>query len=948
MTEWAQFRIDASKHVARKSGQSSVAAAAYRAGEKLTDERTGEVHDFTKRYGVIHSELVMPESGGPDWSRQQLWNAAEAAEKRKDGRTARKVEMALPADMDDAKRLLVARSWARELADRYGVAVDFAIHRPDREGDQRNHHVHYMMTTRKIDRDGLGEKAHLELSNADQKKRGLSVGDDAIRELRQAMADRFNRECAAMGIALSVDPRSYAARGIDLEPTKHVGVHAVAMDRQGLQAERVAEHEQVRQANAQRIRESPEIVLERLGQQRGGFTATDMAKELNRYIDDAQEFQGLMARLQQSPEIVQVAPAQSGGDSAGREARYALHDKEQRAERAEQRARERAELRERWQAYREDFYSSRRRQRPAERLAEKARYRAVTETAHKARANVRTADLSSAERKARLSVIAAQAVQQREELRQQLAAQRPPAPRWQEWVRDRAEEGDAAAIRTVRGWAYNERRRANAMERAGKDAAGILQSPRPRMGTIEPMPPRKAVASAALDLAWTVDRRTGDVAYRLGEQQAFVDRGRMLTFDRDRFRQAGPAEMAAMEAGLKLAAQKFGPALDVQGTEAFRQLAVQVAVRQGMNIQFKDAGMQAQAEALRQQLAAEREQARARPEATPRPTAAPVRDPARPSGPERPARPPEAGELVTAYRKARDGDAAARRAAAEASPLLRRALVAEEGARNAALPPEQRRQVIETIRARAEADLDRLDRMPARELREEIDRLRPPAPREAARQDAGVIEAQAKHQAAQAAAEAAHRDRETADREAAAWRKEHPMQARMHDNGMRSAPYLAERERLAGELAQVRATREAQAAELAKQARATEDTATDRIREQQAPARAVVQELRDLAERREQQEAVRALAAQVASKDVDALRLMARARATGTAGWGDGGQQWKQLPADTRQKIEQLNALPEGSRAAVLADMERQRRERYEQNPAALPRERDQDHQHGR
>jgi hypothetical protein len=662
MSEWAQFRIDASKHIARKSGQSAVAAAAYRAGERLADERTGEVHDYTRRYGVAHAEMVMPETGGPAWTREQLWNAAEAAERRKDARTARKVEMALPEAMTDEQRLVLARAWAHEIANRYGVAVDFAIHRPDREGDQRNHHMHMLMTTRKVSREGLGEKAHLELSNADQKKRGLSVGDVAIRELRQTVADRFNRECVQMGVALSADPRSYADRGIDIEPTKHVGVHASAMARKGKQAERVTEHEAVRQANADRIRQRPEVALERLATQRGGFTPTDIAKELNRYIDDPQEFQNLLARVKASPEIVQVAEEQRGPDGrVQREARFATRDREQRAQRAEQRARDAAELRRRWEASREAFFAERRRAKPVEDADRKARYRAITETARNARAAARGAGLNAAELKARQSMIAFQAVQAREQLRAELAARRPKLPKWQDWVRDRAEEGDAAAIRKVRGWAYRDKRIARQMAKQEAEAArlGMVASPdRRRADPAAPGELRALPGNAAARMVGTVDRRTGDTTYQDSQRVAFVDRGRHHDH-------GDAVEADAIEVSLRLAAQKFGPKLDVQGTEEFRRTAVEVAVRRGMTIQFKDADMQRQADELRQQLAAERA-ARAKARGYTDWTATPAggREPARQGEQERPQLPPALARQLATENAARKQLAAAGQPAA--------------------------------------------------------------------------------------------------------------------------------------------------------------------------------------------------------------------------------------------------------------------------------------------
>src|SRR5260364_167505 len=82
MTEWSQFRMDASQHISRAAGQSAVAAAAYRSGEKLLDERTGEIKDYSRRSGVVSAELVMPDGADVDWTRERLWNQAEAASAR--------------------------------------------------------------------------------------------------------------------------------------------------------------------------------------------------------------------------------------------------------------------------------------------------------------------------------------------------------------------------------------------------------------------------------------------------------------------------------------------------------------------------------------------------------------------------------------------------------------------------------------------------------------------------------------------------------------------------------------------------------------------------------------------------------------------------------------------------------------------------------------------------
>ncbi len=118
--------------IARSSGRSAVAAAAYRAGERLENQRDGLVHDYTGRIGIGPSGIVLPQGVEAAWvkDRSALWNAAEAAEKRVDARVAREFVVALPHEMSGEARLALTRAFAQDLADRTGAAVDFAIHEP--------------------------------------------------------------------------------------------------------------------------------------------------------------------------------------------------------------------------------------------------------------------------------------------------------------------------------------------------------------------------------------------------------------------------------------------------------------------------------------------------------------------------------------------------------------------------------------------------------------------------------------------------------------------------------------------------------------------------------------------------------------------------------------------------------------------------------------------------
>ena len=136
------------RSVSRASGRSAVAAAAYRAGERLTNDRDGRTHDYTNK-PVVEAFILAPPDA-PEWSRDRarLWNAVEVAEKRKDAKVAREYELALPAEVDAAGRRRLAETFGWRLVERYGVAVDVAIHPPSEEGDQRNHHAHLLTTTR--------------------------------------------------------------------------------------------------------------------------------------------------------------------------------------------------------------------------------------------------------------------------------------------------------------------------------------------------------------------------------------------------------------------------------------------------------------------------------------------------------------------------------------------------------------------------------------------------------------------------------------------------------------------------------------------------------------------------------------------------------------------------------------------------------------------------------
>lgn len=191
------------KPVARSAGRSATAASAYRAGVAIACEREGRLHDYTRKQGIAHTEIIVPPDAAWASDRSALWNAAELAEKRGNSTVAREYELALPAELSAGARIELVRAFGRELLDRYGVAADIAIHAPHREGDQRNWHAHVLTTTRRVEADGLGAKTRV----LDDRK----TGPTQVVELRTAWAELSNRFLEQEGRAERVDHRSLEA-----------------------------------------------------------------------------------------------------------------------------------------------------------------------------------------------------------------------------------------------------------------------------------------------------------------------------------------------------------------------------------------------------------------------------------------------------------------------------------------------------------------------------------------------------------------------------------------------------------------------------------------------------------------------------------------------------------------------------------------------------------------
>ena len=212
--------------IKRSLGSSSVASAAYRSSENILDEKTGTTHDYTKKKGVLHTEIITPDNV-PDWTknRHQLWNAVEAAEKRKDSQLAREIMVALPNELTKAQRLELVRNYITEQFITKGMIADLAIHAPNRKGDNRNYHAHILLTMRKITAEGFGNKERAWNAKAN------------IYQWREQWQHHTNRMLREAGLDCQIDGRSHAKKGLDKEPLLHLGVHATALERKGIQTE---------------------------------------------------------------------------------------------------------------------------------------------------------------------------------------------------------------------------------------------------------------------------------------------------------------------------------------------------------------------------------------------------------------------------------------------------------------------------------------------------------------------------------------------------------------------------------------------------------------------------------------------------------------------------------------------------------------------------------------
>lgn len=313
--------------IGRGNGRSAVLSAAYRHCARMELEAEARTVDYSNKRGLAHEEFLLPPDA-PDWARklvadrsvagaaEAFWNRVEAFEKRSDAQFAKEFIVALPVELTRGQNIALFRQFVFEAVLARGQLADWVYH--DEPG---NPHVHLMSTLRPLTQAGFGGKKVATVGADGQPVRNESgkilyrlwAGEKPeFLAQRQMWLDLQNQHLALAGLDIRVDGRSYAERGIDVEPTTHIGVAARAIQRKSAdrgtpsQLDRLKLFEDKRRLNAKLIERRPETALDIVSREKSVFDERDVAKILHRYVDDAGTFQTLMARILQSPDCLRL------------------------------------------------------------------------------------------------------------------------------------------------------------------------------------------------------------------------------------------------------------------------------------------------------------------------------------------------------------------------------------------------------------------------------------------------------------------------------------------------------------------------------------------------------------------------------------------------------------------------------------------------------------------
>jgi len=223
--------------ISRSKGQSAVAAAAYRSGEKLHDERTDEQKFYAR--DVQPETMILTPSDAPEWmkDRNRLWNEVEKVEKRKDSQLARELNIALPIELNQDQQKELIQSFAQNEFVQKGMVADISIHRDN----ANNPHAHIMLTMRNLDQDGFGKKNrdwNADFANAKENNRGYVKNSEGCLSIREEWANYANQALEQAQSKERITHLSHENRGLEVLPTIHLGHVAHDMEKKGKQSHR--------------------------------------------------------------------------------------------------------------------------------------------------------------------------------------------------------------------------------------------------------------------------------------------------------------------------------------------------------------------------------------------------------------------------------------------------------------------------------------------------------------------------------------------------------------------------------------------------------------------------------------------------------------------------------------------------------------------------------------
>jgi len=360
----ANFHLHA-KPISRRQGRSVVGASAYRAGEKLHNKYDGLTHDYTKKRGIVYTEILLPKFAPKEFAdRQTLWNAVELFENRKDARTAREIEISLPNELNRAEQIKLVREYVRDNFISQNMCADICIHagkhyhKSNEKNDISKHdsiitpdnpHAHILLTDRPIDKNG----------DFTDKNREWNKKERLI-EWRKNWADIQNKNFERKGLDVRVSHESYADRGIDREPTIHLGNKVHVMEARGIKTDRgdrnrniVARNrvkeERERQQQAER-EESRKRSQEREQKRKLEQAKQHQRQEKKKYRDNVIFIKGgatKMLEFTQSEDRRGRAKAKQHIDGIKKQAEFEKRAEETKREREEQASRRRLEHEER-------------------------------------------------------------------------------------------------------------------------------------------------------------------------------------------------------------------------------------------------------------------------------------------------------------------------------------------------------------------------------------------------------------------------------------------------------------------------------------------------------------------------------------------------------------------------------------------------------------------------